>query len=183
MKLINFAFLKLHCLITLIIPIAKLLIRTSLKHNCTWRDKFNAFALSAKSFAITVLVFFLFFFLVTFSGRTAKKFLANLLTFINKTCDQDLNHSLDTPKHISVKIVPAVVIRDARDTWHGLCTVTRIDSHQKSTRTCQNRTDSWKIQGSKHKESCMWKLFHVKQYKNCCSRTSENVYLHSADRW
>ena len=61
MKPINFAFLKLHCLITLIIPIAKLLIRASLKHTCSWRDKFNAFALNAKSFAITVLVFFSFF--------------------------------------------------------------------------------------------------------------------------
>ena len=32
-----------------------------------------AFAFNAKSFGITILVFFLFFLLVTFSGRTAKK--------------------------------------------------------------------------------------------------------------
>ena len=74
-----------------------------------------AFAFNAKSFAIAIFFFsFFFFLLVTFSGRTPKNFLANVLTLvIKKTCDQDLTHSLDTPKHISVKIVPEVVIRDA----------------------------------------------------------------------
>ena len=37
----------------------------------------------------------------------------NVLTLFNKkTCDHDLTHSLDTLKHVFVKIVPEVVIRD-----------------------------------------------------------------------
>ena len=42
--------------------------------------KHFAFAFNAKSFAIAFLVFFFLFFLfVTFSGRTAKSFLVNVL--------------------------------------------------------------------------------------------------------
>ena len=83
--------------------------------------KIITFAFNAKSFAIAILVFsFFFFFFFTFSGGTAKSFLANVLTIVmKKTCDQDLTHFLDTPKHISVKIVPQVVIRDACGTWYG----------------------------------------------------------------
>ena len=59
-----------------------------------------------RSFAIVILVFFLFFLLVTFSGRAAENVLANVLRLVIKeTCDQDLAHSLDTSRNISVKIV------------------------------------------------------------------------------
>ena len=72
------------------------------------------FVSNAKSFAIAILVFFLFFLLATFSGQTAKSFLRNVLTLvIKKTCDQDLTHSLDTPEQISIKIVSEVVIHNA----------------------------------------------------------------------
>ena len=96
--------------------------------------------LTQKALQLPILVFFLAFLLVTFSGHTTKSLLANVLILvIKKTCDQDLTHSLETPKHISVKIVPQVVIRVACGTWHGLCTVTSINSIQKTTRNCQNR--------------------------------------------
>ena len=49
------------------------------------------------------------------------------------------DHSLDTPKYISVKIFPEVAIRDASGTWYGLCTVTSIYSIQKSARNFQNQ--------------------------------------------
>ena len=76
---------------------------------------------NANSFAIAILVFFfLIFLLVTFSGRTAERFLANVLRLvIKKACYQDLSHSLDTSRNISVKIFPQVVIRDACGAWHG----------------------------------------------------------------
>ena len=65
------------------------------------------FVFNAKRFTIVILVFFLFFLLVIFSGWTVKSFLEKVLTLvIKKTCDQDLTHSLDTPKNISVKTVP-----------------------------------------------------------------------------
>ena len=99
---------------------------------------FFAFAFNAKSFAIAIRAFFYFFLLVTFSGRTAKSFLANVLTLlIKKACDQDLNHSLDTSRNISRKIVPQIVIRDACGTWHMLLTVTSIHSIQKNLRNSQ----------------------------------------------
>ena len=45
----------------------------------TWNDAFYtfAFALNAKNFPIVILVFF--FFVIQFSGQTAKRFLANVL--------------------------------------------------------------------------------------------------------
>ena len=99
---------------------------------------FFAFAFNAKSFAIAILAFFYFFLLVTFSGRTAKSFLANVLTLlIKKACDQDLNHSLDTSRNISRKIVPQIVIRNACGTWNMLLTVTSIHSIQKNLRNSQ----------------------------------------------
>ena len=99
---------------------------------------FFAFAFNAKSFAIAIRAFFYFFLLVTFSGRTAKSFLANVLTLlIKKACDQDLNHSLDTSRNISRKIVPQIVIRNACGTWNMLLTVTSIHSIQKNLRNSQ----------------------------------------------
>ena len=89
------------------------------------------FAFNAKSFAIASLVFFSFFHSRHFSGQTAKSFLANVLRLvIKKPCDQDLTHSLDTPKNISVELVPEAFIRDVC----RLRTVTSIHSIQKSTR-------------------------------------------------
>ena len=99
-----------------------------------------AFVLNSKAFQLHSSFFFLFFLLVTFSGRTAKSFLANALTLvITKTCYQDLTYSLDTPKHIFVEVVLQVVVCDACGTWHGSYTVTSIHSIQKSTINCQNQ--------------------------------------------
>ena len=97
--------------------------------------------LTQKALQLPFEFFFLFvFLLVTFFERTAKSFLANALSLvIKKPCDQDLTHSLDTPKCISVKIVPQVVNCDAYGTWYSLCTVTSIYSIQKHTRDFQNR--------------------------------------------
>ena len=73
-----------------------------------------AFAFNPKSFAIAILFFFIFFVLVTFSGRTAKKvFTERFINYLEKVCDQDLAHSLDTLKCLPVNIVLQVVIRDA----------------------------------------------------------------------
>ena len=47
-----------------------------------------------------------------------------------------MNNSLDTLKGLFVKIV-SQVIRDARDTWHDICTLTSIYIIQKSTRDGQ----------------------------------------------
>ena len=58
--------------------------------------------------------FFLFRIPSAVFGQIAKSFLANVLKLFSlEACDQDPTHSLDTPKNISVKIVPEVVIRDA----------------------------------------------------------------------
>ena len=104
------------------------------------------------------IFFFFFSFLVTFSGRTAKSYLVNVLSqAIKKAYDQDLPHSLDTLKSLSIKVIPKVVICDACGTWHGLYTVTSIHSIQQRTRNSQkvgNKLASgWqKIKGSKQKE-------------------------------
>ena len=139
--------------------------------------------------------FFLFFLLVNFSGRTAKSFLVNVLSWvIKKACDQGLTHSLDTLKSFSVKIVPEVVVRDACGTWHGLCTVTSIHSIRKNTRNSQKlgnklvrsvcqwmlAEDSivkkrneliskkvWRERKEKIIRLRSWLLLHVNQYKNC----------------
>ena len=75
----------------------------------------SAFMFNAESFAIAFIVlFFLFYILVTFSGRTTKSLLVSILSFvIKKVCDEDLTHSLDTLSSLFVKIVSQVVIRDA----------------------------------------------------------------------
>ena len=58
---------------------------------------FFAFAFNAKKLCNCHSIFFLFFLLVAFSGRTAKSFLGNVLSLVTKkTCDQDLTTSLDT---------------------------------------------------------------------------------------
>ena len=72
-------------------------------------------------------------------------------------CDQNLTHSLDTLKSLSINIVAQVVIRDACGTWHSLCTVTSIYGIQKSTRNRHKLgnklVSGWqKIQGSKQRE-------------------------------
>ena len=147
--------------------------------------------------------------LIPFSGRAAKSFLANVLRLvIKKACDQNLTHSLDTPKIISIKIVPEVVTRDACGTWHGLCTVTSIHSIQKSTRNNQKLGNKlagrWqKIQGSNREKSSWYVKKSEEKEKRRCSKKkidcrslwrniktvieeyvlSENVYLHSAGRW
>ena len=96
---------------------------------------FIAFECNAKRFAIAILSLFLFLIPSADFERTAKSFLANLLSLVTlESCDQDLTHSLDTPNNISVKIVSEVVIRDAYGIWHGLFTVTNIHSIQKSTK-------------------------------------------------
>ena len=130
--------------------------------------------------------FFFFFLLATFSGWAGKIFLANVSRLvIQKACDQDLSHSLNTPKSIFVKITPKVTIHDVCGTWQDLCMVTSIHSIQKSTRNNQklgNKLASrWqKIQvskkreidliskqvGRKRKEKILRRLLlHMKQYK------------------
>ena len=75
---------------------------------------------------------------VKFSWQTAKSFSANLSKLvIKKTCGQDLSHFLDTPKNISVKTFPQVVICDGCATWHDLYTVISIHIFQISTRNSQ----------------------------------------------
>ena len=56
---------------------------------------------------------------------------------IRKTYDQDLAHSLDTPKNISVKVISQAVITNTCGKWHSLFTVTSIRSIQKPTRNLQ----------------------------------------------
>ena len=71
--------------------------------------------------------FFLFFLLVTFSGRTAKSFLVNVLSYvINKDltkikCDQGLNRFLDTQKTLPSELFLKLpfVTRMAHDTAHA----------------------------------------------------------------
>ena len=125
-------------------------------------------------------------------------------------CDRNLTHSLDTLKSLSINIVAQVVIRDACDTWHSLCTVTSICSIQKSKRNLQNRPPVTQqeviqtasrlqgIQGSKPREIELinkkvwrkrkekmfkirnWLLLHVELYKTVVKLAS---YLYSAGRW
>ena len=130
-----------------------------------------------------MLVFFLF---APFSGQTAKSLWTNILRLvIRKLYDQDLSHSLDISKIISVKTVSQFVIHDACGTWHGFCTVTSIHSIQKSTRNSQKLgnklVDGIRFKGqNREKSSCkkVWRkrkmfkirnllLLHMKHYKIC----------------
>ena len=104
---------------------------------------------------------------------------------IRKLCDQDLAHSLDISKIISIKTVSQFVIHDACGTWHGFCTVTSIHSIQKSTRNSQKLgnklVDGIRFKGqNREKSSCkkVWRkrkmfkirnllLLHMKHYKIC----------------
>ena len=149
-----------------------------------------AFAFNTKSLAIAILLFlfFIFFLLVTFSGQTAKSFLVNVLSkVIKKACDQDLTHSWDTLKSLSIKVVSQVVIHGARGTWHGLYTVTSIHSIQKTTRIGQEVGDKlfsgWQnIQGSKQRKieltsKKVWKQNKVEnvQIKNFIAAPCEAI--------
>ena len=91
-----------------------------------------------------------FFFFVSFSTgfwtHCLKLFRKRFRISIKKACDQDLIHSLDKLKGLSVKNVPQVVTRDACGTWHGLCSITSIHSIQGSTRNSQklrNQVSQW----------------------------------------
>ena len=104
---------------------------------------------------------------------------------IRKLCDQDLAHSLDISKIISIKTDSQFVIHDACGTWHGFCTVTSIHSIQKSTRNSQKLgnklVDGIRFKGqNREKSSCkkVWRkrkmfkirnllLLHMKHYKIC----------------
>ena len=97
--------------------------------------------------------------LISFSRQTAKTFWANILTLvIKKACEQDLTHSLDTPKNIFIKIVSEVVIiRDTCGTW-GLMHGNEYSqhskkAHKKSQKLGNKLASRWlKIHGSKQKE-------------------------------
>ena len=127
---------------------------------------------------------------------------------MKKAWDQDLTHSRDALKVISIKIVPQVVIHHAYGTWHSLCTVTSIHSVKKSTKISQELgnklVDGRKFKGQNRKiefiSKKVWRkkkrekmfrlrtslLLHVKQYKNCCWRTfviKKQKNLNSAGRW
>ena len=98
--------LRVNFLLTLILqPL------TSLNsHALNW---FLRLRFRKKALRLLIYLFFLFFLLITFSGWTAKSFLANVFrVVIKKACDQDLTHSLDTSRNISVNIVPQDVIRE-----------------------------------------------------------------------
>ena len=72
-------------------------------------DHFTVLAFITKSFSIASLFFFLFFLFLQFSGGTVKSFLGNVLRLVIKEArDQDLDHSLDIPKNISVKFATLV---------------------------------------------------------------------------
>ena len=89
-------------------------------------------SLTEKALQLPFQFFFLFFLLlVSFSGRTAKSFLAKVLTLgIKRSCDQDQSHSLDRPRCISLKIVLSWY---SRRVWHMTCLMhgTSIHSIQK----------------------------------------------------
>ena len=161
-----------------------LLIVLSLKINNQYPTFLRLF--NTKSFAVTILVFFSFFFLVQFSAWTAKKFLSNVLRLVIKeSCDLDLAHSLDTPKKNSVRIVPEVVICNTCGTWHSLFIVASIHSTQKAqeipkqvnhwlrVKTGRNRVD--KSKSLKKKKSFskgqVDLVLHANHCKNCCWRT------------
>ena len=69
--------------------------------------------------ALQISFFFFFFFSLSsvFLDSLPKVFLAKVLRLVTKeVCDQDLTHSLDTPKNIFVKMVPEIVIHDVYGT-------------------------------------------------------------------
>ena len=91
--------------------------------------------LTQKALQLPFQFFFFFSLSSLFLDGPPKSFLVNVFwQVINKACDRDLTHSLDTLKCLSVNVVPQVVIRDACSTWYSLCTVTTIQSIQKSIR-------------------------------------------------
>ena len=74
--------------------------------------------LTQKSFAISIpAVFFFLYFSSLFLDGLPKGFLEEVLSLvIKKVCDLYLTHSLDTSRHVFVKINPEVVIYDKCDT-------------------------------------------------------------------
>ena len=97
---------------------------------------FIAFVSNANHFAIAILFSFSYF-QRCFSMDCQNFFSKFLRLATAEACAQDPAHSLDTPKNISVKIVPQVLICDPCGTWHGLFMVTSIHSIEKSTRKNQ----------------------------------------------
>ena len=125
-------------------------------------------------------------------------------------CDQDLIHSLDTLKSLSVKVDSEIVIRDACGRWNSLHTVPSVHSIQKKKKkTVRNSERSYSVDGRRFKRQNRkkigliskiarrqwketmfrlrsWLLLHVKQYKKSCWRTfviKKCTYLHSASQW
>ena len=75
--------------------------------------------------------------------RKCQKFFREVLRSVTKeACDQDMTYSLYTPKNISVRIVPRLVIGDACGTWYDLFAVTSIHSIQKSTKAARSSETS-----------------------------------------
>ena len=58
---------------------------------------------------------------------------------ITEAYDQDLAHSLDKLKSISIKVLLEVVICDKCDTENSLFTATSIHSIQKGSRNCRKQ--------------------------------------------
>ena len=77
---------------------------------------------NAKSFAIAILVFFLFFLLVAVLERLIKVFLGTLCHSLpRKRVTKIELILLDTLIKVSGKIVPLVVFRDTCGKWHATC--------------------------------------------------------------
>ena len=86
--------------------------------------------------------FFFLYFSSLFLDGLPKGFLEKVLSLvIKKVCDLYLTHSLDTSRHVFVKINPEVVIYDKCDTWYSSFTVISISSIKKSTRNSKKLWD------------------------------------------
>ena len=162
-----------------------------------WDSVIIAFAFNAKSFAIAILVFFIFpshhLFWTDCQKLFSQCFIISFHESMWPRSDSFLGHIKK-----SLNIVPQVVIWDVCGTWHDLCAVTNVHSIQKSTRNSQKLGNKlgqlfsgcWqKIQLLKQREIELisktvwikrkekmfrlgiWLLFHVKQYQNCFWRT------------
>ena len=80
------------------------------------------FVFNAKSLAIAILVFFLFFLLVPFSGRTTKRFLATFCHLITRKRVTKIGPILlDTTKQVCATNVFQDAICDACHPWIAMC--------------------------------------------------------------
>ena len=134
-----------------------------LSHKLSEFDLLACLTVFAFAIAIVILVFFFFSFPSRhFFWTDCQKLFSQCFKFnYKKTCDQDLTHSLDTLKYISVKIVMKGVIRNTCGTWYALCTVTSIYSIQRNTRNFQkNRPPGQKL-GNK----LYWQLVDDRRFK------------------